>query len=260
MIHSSTLLDTYIVRVVTMAAYGVPVKGGGRWVARAQHTLTEIKAKALEIIDRDGLAALTMRSLAGALGTGPMTLYNYVRDREGIEELVVDAVISAGRFPRRSEDWQRDVAGIATAMWRALRAHPAAIPLVLTRRSVSPESYAPTDALIEALGRAGLEQFALLAAFRAVLGFVMGTAQAEHAGPLAGSGRDAQAQSAAKHIGLMAGGDYRHVAALSQVARRSTAAGDFTRGLDMLLAGIRAQAMPEPSTDHLTTDRQDQHH
>lgn len=215
-------------------------------MARAQHTLEAIKAKALEIVDRDGLGALTMRSLAGALGTGPMTLYNYVQDRKGIEELVVDAVLSSGRFPGRTDDWQRDVAGFATAMWRTLRAHPAAIPLVLTRTSVSPESYAPADALIEALGRAGLEEYDLLAAFRAVLGFVMGAAQSEHAGPLAGSGRDAQAQSAATRIGLMAGDDYPHMAALSEVARRSTAAADFERGLDMLLCGIRDRTMPEP--------------
>jgi hypothetical protein len=123
-----------------------------------------------------------------------------------------------------------------------LRAHPAAVPLVLTRRSFSPSSYAPADALIEALSRAGLGEYELLAAFRAVLSFVMGSAQSEHAGPLAGSGRDAQAQAVAERIGLMAGAEYPHVAALSQFARRSTATADFKRGLDMLLRGIRGQA------------------
>lgn len=229
-------------------------------MVRARHTRAEIQAKALEIVDREGLRGLTMRSLADTLGTGPMTLYNYVRDREGIEELVVDAVIASGRFPRRSPDWERDVTGIATAMWRALRAHPAAIPLVLTRRSASPESYAPADALIEALGRAGLEQYELLAAFRAVLAFVMGAAQAEHAGPLAGSRRDAQSREAARRIGLMAGADYPHVAALSQVARRSTAAADFKRGLEMLLHGIRNQAIPEPTGGGSTADMKDVRH
>jgi AcrR family transcriptional regulator len=220
-------------------------------VVRALHTIGEIQAKALEIVDRDGLSGLTMRSLATELGTGPMTLYNYVRDREGIEELVVAAVMSSGRFPRSSGNWGRDVAGIATAMWRALRAHPAAIPLVLTRRSASAESYAPADALIEALGRAGLEEYELLAAFRAVLGFVMGAAQAEHAGPLARSGRDAQSQEAAQRIGLLAGNDFPHVAALSQVARRSTAAADFKCGLELLLSGIRSRARET----HLLTAR-----
>jgi AcrR family transcriptional regulator len=55
-------------------------------VVRARYTLDDIRSEALRLVDRDGLAALNMRSLATALGTGPMTLYNYVRDREGLEE------------------------------------------------------------------------------------------------------------------------------------------------------------------------------
>ncbi len=35
-----------------------------------------------------------MRSLAAALGTGPMTLYNYVKDREELEGLVAEAVLA----------------------------------------------------------------------------------------------------------------------------------------------------------------------
>ena len=69
---------------------------------RARFTLPEIRVKALEIVDHDGLAALSMRSLASALGTGPMTLYNYVKDREGIEELVVEAWLC--RAPRKLAD------------------------------------------------------------------------------------------------------------------------------------------------------------
>ena len=121
-----------------------------------------------------------------------------------------------------------------------------------------PSSYPPADALIEALSRAGLGEHELLAAFRAVLSFVMGSAQSEHAGPLAGSARDAQAQAAAERIGLMAGAEYPHVAALSQVARHSTAAADFKRGHDMLLSGIRGQAGPEPAGHHLTIGPEDQ--
>jgi AcrR family transcriptional regulator len=112
-------------------------------VVSARHTLGEIQAKALEIVDRDCLDALTMRSLAGALGTGPMTLHNYVQDREGIEELLVDALLASSRSPRRSRDWQRDVAGNVTAMWRTLRAHPAAIHLISDDQA-GPESAKPS--------------------------------------------------------------------------------------------------------------------
>src|SRR5580693_8115483 len=115
-----------------------------------------------------------MRSLAGALGTGPMTLYNYVKDREGIEALVVEEIIAGVRIPPASTDWRRDAAAVATSLWQAVRTHPAAIPLVLTRRSDLAASFAPAEALITALSRARLTDLDLLAAFRSVLGFVMG--------------------------------------------------------------------------------------
>jgi AcrR family transcriptional regulator len=197
---------------------------------RARFTLPEIRAKALEIVDRDGIAGLSMRSLAGALGTGPMTLYNYAKDREGIEELVVEEVIARVEIPPASGDWRRDAEDVATSLWRAVRAHPAAIPLVLTRRPASAASFAPAEALIAALARAGLDGLELLAAFRSVLGFVMGAAQGELTGPLAA------------RVGELASQDHPHVAALAEVSQRSTAEGDFGRGLGFLLDGIEARA------------------
>jgi AcrR family transcriptional regulator len=197
---------------------------------RARFTLPEIRVKALEIVDHDGLAALSMRSLASALGTGPMTLYNYVKDREGIEELVVEAIITQVAIPLPSADWRRDAEAVATALWQAMSAHPAAIALVLTRRSASAASFAPAEALITALSRSRLADRELLAAFRAVLGLVMGIAQGELAGPLAA------------RVGELAGRDHPHIAGLAEVSQRSTPAEDFARGLGFLLDGIEARA------------------
>src|SRR3954451_18820744 len=125
---------------------------------RARFTTDEIAAAALSIVDTAGisminkrfiaaalasivdtacLSGLSMRSLAAALGTGPMTVYNYVADKEGLEELVVAAVVADVPIPAPTDDWRHDVHAIATAMWRGVRAHPAAIPLVLTRRMAS---------------------------------------------------------------------------------------------------------------------------
>jgi AcrR family transcriptional regulator len=207
-------------------------------MVRARYTLDDIRAEALSLVDRDGLAALNMRSLATALGTGPMTLYNYVRDREGLEELVVDAVLSAVDLPPPTSDWRRDTIRIATAIWRAVRAHPAAVPLVLTRRSTSAAGFAPAEALIAALRRSALGDRDLLAAFRAVLGLIMGSAQAELAGPL--TPPEAPAKDAAARIGALAGPDFPHIEALSRVSRRSSPQADFTRGLKMLVTGIAA--------------------
>ena len=95
-----------------------------------------LQAAALALVDRRGLGALSMRTLAAKLGTGPMTLYNHVAHRQDLEVLVVDAVVAQAEWSRTDHaDWRDAVREIAIAVWRALRAHPNVIPLVLTRRS-----------------------------------------------------------------------------------------------------------------------------
>jgi AcrR family transcriptional regulator len=207
---------------------------------RARFTVAEVAARALEIVDRDGLGGLSMRTLAAAMGTGPMTLYNYVKDRGQLEELVAEAVISGVKLPEPSQDWLRDVRAVATALWQALRRHPNVVPLVLTRRTVSPSSYAPAERLVEALTRGGLDDVDLLAAFRAVLALVMGSAQVELAGPLAGSDRDVEQVAVAARIGRLAGAEHPRLAELARTSQQSTAVADFSRALDMLLAGVQS--------------------
>jgi AcrR family transcriptional regulator len=225
---------------VLYITYDVRVK---RKVAmRPRFTLTEVQAAALRIVDGDGLSGLSMRSLAAALGTGPMTLYNYVSNREGLEDLVAEAVIAGVEIPAPSDAWVDDVRSIATALWRAVRSHPNAIPLVLTRRTVSPSSYPAAEYLIDALSRGGLSDRGLLVAFRAVLSLVMGSAQVELARLVPEGERDQEQREIAGRIGELAGGAHRHIAALSRVSQRSNATEDFAGALELLLAGIAAQA------------------
>src|SRR3954466_10043811 len=99
----------------------------------AKFSREQLQAAALALVDKHGLESLSMRALAAELGTGAMTLYNHVEHREDLEMLVVDAVIADTHWREgEHEDWQDDVRHVATAMWRAVRRHPATIPLVLT--------------------------------------------------------------------------------------------------------------------------------
>jgi len=209
---------------------------------RARFTIAEIGSAALEIVDRRGLEGLSMRTLAAALGTGPMTVYNYVKNRDELEELVAEAIIGEIKLPATSDDWRNDTAAVATALWNGVRRHPNAVPLVLTRRTLSSSSYAVADRLIEAMRRGGLDGVDLLAAFRAVLSLVMGSAQVELAGPLAGTDRDWEQAAVAARIGRLAGGEHPHISALAQISQQSTAVDDFERGLQFLLDGVASRA------------------
>jgi AcrR family transcriptional regulator len=128
-----------------------------------------------------------MRALASALGTGPMTLYNHVRDRDDLEALVVDAVLEELRVPSlHALDWRDAVLQLSTAMWLGIRAHPRIVPLVVMRRGSpsSAEARALGDALVCALHRGGYRAKSLRAAVRAVTAFIAGFALAEFHGPL----------------------------------------------------------------------------
>jgi AcrR family transcriptional regulator len=55
-----------------------------------EHSRAEIAAAGIAVADAAGLGAVTMRSVAGAIGTGPSSLYRYVAHRAELVELMAD--------------------------------------------------------------------------------------------------------------------------------------------------------------------------
>jgi AcrR family transcriptional regulator len=55
-----------------------------------EHSRAEIAAAGLALADSAGLGAVTMRSVATAIGTGPASLYRYVANRSELLELMAD--------------------------------------------------------------------------------------------------------------------------------------------------------------------------
>ncbi|OUL99081.1 hypothetical protein A8M77_28050 [Variovorax sp. JS1663] len=204
----------------------------------AKFTHAQLQSAALRLLDKQGLAGLSMRSLAAELGTGAMTLYNYVPQREGLDLLVIEAVIAEVRWERDSfADWKDEVRTIASALWQALRAHPNAIPLILTRRSRAPAMFEVTEALLTALARSGRSDTDLLVAFRAVSALVMGLAQAELAGPLSLQAMESAEETIARFRALPAA-RFPNLIDIASAALRSTAEQEFQASLDLLLAGL----------------------
>jgi AcrR family transcriptional regulator len=212
--------------------------------APRKFTHEQLQAAALELIDQEGLAGLTMRALASRLGTGPMTIYNYVDGRDGLERLVTSAVMTRARWMGDAGDWRTRVEAIAETMWQAIRAHPNALPLILTTRSLDEEALAPTEALLQALADSGRTGTDLLAAFRVVSGFIAGFAQAELTGPfVSAAGGNADVITA-----RMAALPAQRFPRLIEIAHAATgdAQAEFRAGLKILLTGLDASA-PHPN-------------
>lgn len=212
----------------------------------------QLRTAALTLVDAHGLGALTMRSLAAALGTGAMTIYNYVDGREGLEGLLVEAVM-ADALPALDEqhaeddDWRVDTRRLAEANWRAVRAHPDVIPLILTRRVTDGSTLAHGEALLRALARSGRRGADLLYAFRAVTGFVTGFAQAELAGPLS-IAPDEDVRAITDRARALPADRFPYLIEIAGAAAESTPETEFHAGLDLLIAGLDAHpAGPRPS-------------
>jgi AcrR family transcriptional regulator len=208
--------------------------------APRKFTREQLQVAALALVDDRGLAGLTMRSLASALGTGPMTIYNYVDGREGLEQLVTEAVMAEARWDcAPSIDWGDEVLTVAEGMWRAVRAHPHAIPLILTRRSLDLATLRPTEALLRALARSGRSGTELLVAFRAVSGFITGYAQAELVGPLSVA-RGEDLTTITDRIAALPSEQFPKLIEIAHASLSSDPAAEFRAGVRIILTGLGA--------------------
>jgi AcrR family transcriptional regulator len=215
---------------------------------RPRFSASQLQAAALAIADEQGIDALTMRSLAAALGTGPMTLYNYVRDRDELDSLVVEAVMSEVAWTKtRKGDWQRRVTAICEAMWLSIRAHPNVIALILTRRSLHHATLVPAEALLQALADSGRSGRELLMAFRVVFGFVVGLAQAQLAGPHPTASQGDSDPTIAR-VRSLSPEQFPKLVEIANAAAGIAPEEEFRAGLAIVLAGLATQArQPAPT-------------
>lgn len=193
-----------------------------------------IATTALRLVDSRGLPALTMRNLASELGTGPMTIYNYVSGREGLEALLVEAVMARGDWPdTEAEDWRDDVRALAEAHWRTIRTHPHAIPLIITRGAMDPSTLEFGERMLNALARSGRSGSELLIAYRVVSGFIVGFTQAEGGDEkTAGPTQDTDVRN------RLPADRFPRVLEIAEVSAHSDHQREFRAGLELILAGL----------------------
>lgn len=104
---------------------------------RPDRSRAEIAATAIALADERGLAAVSMRAVAAAMGTAAASLYRYVSSRDDLLAVMVDAVLEAGPAPRpprrpsrsvgrpaEASDWSDRMVELARQQLELHRAHP----------------------------------------------------------------------------------------------------------------------------------------
>jgi AcrR family transcriptional regulator len=113
---------------------------------RASTALTraQIVAVTVRLADADGLAAVSIRNVATALGVRPMRLYSHVPGKDDLLELMIDAVYAEiGRgLPASDGSWREQVRAVAHATRDTVLRHPWAIDLLGGRPHLGPHALA----------------------------------------------------------------------------------------------------------------------
>ena len=106
-----------------------PPRRGRRPRAAAAGTRTPLSRErivdaALAIVDAGGLDALSMRSVAQALDTGPASLYAHVADKAELLALLIERRREEMRLPEPDpEHWQEQLKDMVREMRAGLMAH-----------------------------------------------------------------------------------------------------------------------------------------
>lgn len=130
---------------------------------------------AIALVAEQGYDGLTIRALAERLGVATMTMYRHVRDKEDLLGAMAERHLGEIVL-EPAGDWVGEIGSIARAVYRVLVAHRQLAETVARQHVAGPGAYRGAEAVLDALGRGGIEGDRAVAAFAALQAFVCGFA------------------------------------------------------------------------------------
>ena len=203
-----------------------------------------VLSAALELVDDEGLDALTMRRLGQVLERDPMSLYRYAENRaallDGVSELVLNELAI---FPA-DPDWKAQLRRIAHDLRLLALRHPNVIPLLVTRPLSTPlglrplGTVRPLEQILALLIDAGFAPTDALHVYRAYYGFLYGHILNELQEYIV----DPEENEALLRLGLhrLPAKDFPRLRALAPVLADYDGEAELDQGITILLSGLEA--------------------
>lgn len=140
-----------------------------------------ITAAAMRIADDRGLDAVTMRSIATELGSGTMSLYRHVRNKDEVLDLMIDTAIGQGPSwtDGPSGDWRADLRRLARARRTIVLRHRWVARLQNGRPRLGPNVLAELEFALAAVDGLGLSMDEMVRMIGTVNAFTQGFVQIE---------------------------------------------------------------------------------
>src|SRR6516164_8295840 len=112
---------------------------------------------AIQLLDREGLAALSMRRLGDELGVGAASLYWHVGSKDGLLDLVLDEIIGENQTPEPDPArWQDQIKEVARVQRRVILRHPYVVRISIGRIPMGPNALQYSERILAILRAGGL--------------------------------------------------------------------------------------------------------
>ncbi|MFI6787245.1 TetR/AcrR family transcriptional regulator [Nonomuraea sp. NPDC050383] len=135
-----------------------------------------IVAAAIDLIEREGADAVSMRRIAAELGVGVMSLYNHVPTKDALLDGVAEAVLSEIQFTDDPDaDWTDRVRMQARAFRQIAHHYPRCTMLVVSRQLHSAAGLLPVERALATLRSAGFDGPDAVRVLRLFIAFVVGS-------------------------------------------------------------------------------------
>jgi AcrR family transcriptional regulator len=214
----------------------------------AKITRDLVLAAALDIIDRDGTDALSMRRLGAALGRDPMILYRHAPSKAALLDGVVETVLAQLSVDPAAPDWAAQLRAVAREYRALTLAHPHVVPLLVTRPLSTPLALRPRGTLrpledmLALLVHAGFSGPDALHIYRAFFGFLNGHVLNE----LQELVENPAETDDLLRLGLnrLPLSEFPLLRGLAHALASYDGAAELERGLDILLSGLTTNLSP----------------
>ncbi len=213
---------------------------------------------AIELIDEQGVHALSMRRLGRRLDVEAMSLYAHVQSRENLLDGVIEAVVDdlfddPDTHIMDTDSWQDYLVRVASGVRHSALIHPQVFPLVATRPPEAPWIRPPlrslrwVESFLASLRTHGFDDDTAVYTYRAFTSFLLGHLLLEVAAMGADVGPAPQPANADTDTAALRLDDYPNLKELRSKLAQNEAGAEFEESLDNLLTrleDVRTHGIP----------------
>ncbi|WP_106400961.1 TetR/AcrR family transcriptional regulator [Actinocorallia populi] len=213
-------------------------------VTRVVLTRELIVHTAVELVERRGPAALSMRAVGEELGVSAMAMYRHVASKDELVAGIAEYVMTTLDVPEPDvpeADWKDGARSLMRAFRAIAQEYPRSLALALESRTGIPVALRAIERALSLCARAGLDGPTSVHVMRSLMAYTLGSQLRE-----AGMGRllSRQAADPAETVRSLEPARFPHVVALPDELVDHGSDADFEFGLELFLSSVEPMRAP----------------